>query len=204
MIRPIDHVVVAIPDLEEAASAFEEHGFTVTPRADHPFGTSNRLVVTESSYVELVSVTVPELVPESGFAAVIRRLLDQDRPGIALLVLKSDDAVADHAELVSRGEAAGEVLSFERPAPLVDGGTTRAAFSVAFTKTGKVFYCQHHTPEAIWNPGAMTHRNGVRRLTGVGFDSGQTLPGVDVSQEPGITFDRGTRTFTLPGLTVHY
>ncbi|NIQ53863.1 MAG: VOC family protein, partial [Gammaproteobacteria bacterium] len=43
--RRIDHLVHAVDDLDAAAAAYEDLGFLVTPRADHPFGTSNRLVI---------------------------------------------------------------------------------------------------------------------------------------------------------------
>lgn len=204
MIRAIDHVVAAVPELDEAARAFEAAGFTVTPRADHPFGTSNRLIVTEGSYLELVSVTNPELVPPAGFAAKIAANLAADDTGIAFLVLKSQDAAADHALLVGTGEADGDVLRFGRPAPLVGGGTIRAEFSLVFTKAGRVFYCQHHTPEAVWNRAAMNHGNGAKKMTAVGFDAGQELDGIDLLDEPGMKFDGGSRQFQMAGMTVRY
>ncbi|MGH8911831.1 MAG: VOC family protein [Acidimicrobiia bacterium] len=40
--RTLDHVVVAVEDLESAGAAFEDFGFQVTPRSDHPFGTDYR------------------------------------------------------------------------------------------------------------------------------------------------------------------
>src|SRR5690606_5966790 len=43
--RPLDHVVVAVPDLDASAGALEGAGFYVTARSDRPFGTSNRLVM---------------------------------------------------------------------------------------------------------------------------------------------------------------
>ncbi len=204
MIRAIDHVVMAVADLDEAAGLFETAGFTVTPRADHPFGTSNRLIVTDGSYVELVGVTKPELIPSTGFAAKINDKLGRNDPGIAFLALRSTDARADHAALAESGQAEGDVLRFGRPAPLVGGGTIRAEFSLAFTKAWRVFYCQHHTPEAIWNPQAMTHTNGSRRMTAVGFDAGQALEGIEILDRPGLTFDDGTRQFELAGLIVRY
>ena len=50
--RHVDHLVVPVPDLDAAAAELERTGFVVTPRADHPFGTSNRLVVFADTYLE--------------------------------------------------------------------------------------------------------------------------------------------------------
>ena len=43
--RPIDHVVLAVQDLDRTAGSYQELGFTLTPRAAHEdrMGTSNRL-----------------------------------------------------------------------------------------------------------------------------------------------------------------
>ncbi len=204
MKRAIDHVVVVVEDLDDAARSFQDHGFTVTPIADHPFGTSNRLVVTEKSYLELVSVTSPHLIPASGFAAEIAARVTERRLGIAFLMLKTDDADAEHSALSESGNAKGGVLHFERTAPLVGGGSTRAAFSVAFTIDGRASYCQHHTPGAIWDPAAMRHDNGARRLTAIGFESGVELESVSILGEPGIRFDEGTRAFSIAGMSVSY
>jgi hypothetical protein len=47
--RAIDHVVLAVRDLDRAAGTFQGLGFTLTPRAMHEdrMGTSNRLAQSE-------------------------------------------------------------------------------------------------------------------------------------------------------------
>ena len=37
--RGIDHVVIAVNEIENARITFEKMGFKVTPKALHPFGT---------------------------------------------------------------------------------------------------------------------------------------------------------------------
>ena len=39
-------------------------GFTITPRGQHPFGTGNSIIQLQGIYLELLSVTVPQDVPE--------------------------------------------------------------------------------------------------------------------------------------------
>jgi hypothetical protein len=206
----IDHVVVAVPDLDRAAAAWTSAGFVVTPRADHPFGTSNRLVVFEQSYVEIVSVTRPDLLPTTGFAADVADRLAQGDPGITHLALHTDDAAT---EARSRG---AEVFQFSRPAPMLDGTTRQASFSlVMLDGRGRpgLFFCRHHTPEAVWAGAHFAHANGARRLmaavltapapetlaepiAGSRFDSVHDAIETDGDHEP---FEVGTVVVRAPG-----
>lgn len=164
MTMRIDHVVLAVADLDGTAATWESAGFVVTPRADHPFGTSNRLVVFDSTYVELVAVTRPILVPGTGFAADVTERLAHSGSGITHLALHTSDA---------RGEAElreADVFDFSRPAPLVGGGETQASFSLVVLDDRErpgLFFCQHHTPEAVWTPAHVAHPNGASRITSV-------------------------------------
>lgn len=176
--RRLDHAVHAVDDLDAAASGYAELGFTVTPRADHPFGTSNRLVVLDGSYVELVTVTRPDAVPPSGFAADVAARLAGPGPGIAFLVLGSDDARTDRDGLAGDGLAEGEVFSFSRPAPLPDGSSREAAFDLVLTPGVQglgVFLCHHRTPESVWHPSATAHPNRAGRMVEVRLPLALTL-----------------------------
>jgi hypothetical protein len=42
--KGIDHLVLCGRDLEAMRARYKEMGFTLTPRAEHPFGTGNSLV----------------------------------------------------------------------------------------------------------------------------------------------------------------
>ena len=58
----IDHVLIAVPDLQQTAETFNGLGFTVTPEGLHPGrGSRNRLVVFGREYLELISITDPTL-----------------------------------------------------------------------------------------------------------------------------------------------
>ena len=55
----IDHVLIAVRDLDAVKDTFERLGFKVTPEGQHPGrGTSNRLVVFGEEYLELIAVTI--------------------------------------------------------------------------------------------------------------------------------------------------
>jgi hypothetical protein len=168
VVRTIDHVVHAVDDLEAAAGAYGDLGFVVTPRADHPFGTSNRLVVLSDTYLEIVAVTAPENLPTNGFGARVAAHLMTRGPGISHVVLSSRDPDAD---LASLGDlATGEVFSFSRPAPQPEGPAITAAFDCVLVHAPAdlgVFLCHHRVPDAVWNRTTTNHRNRATTITSV-------------------------------------
>ena len=105
--RHIDHVVVAVRDLDEAADLYARLGFQVGPRNRHPWGTENRIIQFRQSFIELITAPkdadIPPHAPgQFSFGAFVRDYL-QRREGLAMLVLSSADAIADAAvHLLSR------------------------------------------------------------------------------------------------------
>jgi hypothetical protein len=196
-IRRIDHVVHAVEDLEAAAIAYRDLGFTVTPRADHPFGTSNRLVVLESSYLEIVAVTRPEHLPITGFAARVAQHLLHQGQGITHVVLSSDDPEADMEEMGDL--ATGEIFSFSRPAPQLEGPAVTAGFACVLLEAPAdlgLFLCHHAVPEAVWNEAATKHPNRARAFSTVSLpveaDTLDTLArAAGVADRPGDVLDLG-------------
>ncbi|HEX7099614.1 MAG TPA: VOC family protein [Acidimicrobiia bacterium] len=168
----LDHVVVAVPDLGEAASGLELAGFYVTARSDHPFGTSNRLVMLEGVYIELVSVTRPEMVPESGFARFVKEALGAGRSGPILFAFRSADAQADLERMRSHGlTVPSEPMTFGRQSVRRDGSIRPVEFSVVIPDFGDrrvgSFVCQHLTPDEVWHPSLLDHPNGAARVAAV-------------------------------------
>jgi hypothetical protein len=166
--RQLDHLVVVVPDLDAAAGHLDHEGFLVTPESHHPFGTSNRLVMFPDCYLELVTVTRPDLIPETGFAAFVAGCLERDRPGVRMVVLKTEDPAADRDLLLRAGIEAPEPFHFGREMTLPDGSTTRVEFDTllpsAATPNFSVFYCGHRHPEAVWHPGFLQHPNEAGAL----------------------------------------
>ncbi|WP_038945806.1 VOC family protein, partial [Bradyrhizobium japonicum] len=62
MPRRIDHLVICVRDLEQAALDWQRLGFNLTPTGVHPFGTSNRLAQFADNFLELLAVTDDALV----------------------------------------------------------------------------------------------------------------------------------------------
>ena len=172
----IDHVVWEAHDLEAARSRFRDLGFTLTPPALHPFGTGNSLAQFSCSFIELLSVVEPaKIVPRDAdrfsFSALAAEFLEE-REGVSMLVLSSDDARADNAAWQARGLPTYEVVDFERKAKLPDGGEARVAFSIAFALDPAMpeiafFVCQQHAPEFFWKPDYQRHRNAALDISRV-------------------------------------
>lgn len=168
--RRIDHLVIAVRDLEAAADAFRHLGFQVGQRNRHPWGTENRLIQFRSSFLELITVGRDAPVPphEPGhfsFGAFVRDYLER-REGLAMLVLDSPDAEADAATFSQRGIGRFEPFFFERQGRRPDGSETRVAFTLAFAMDPNLpdasfFVCQQHYPENFWNADFQKHPNGA-------------------------------------------
>lgn len=174
--RRIDHLVLAVRDLDRAAAFYESLGFQVGARNRHPWGTENRLVQFRSSFLELITVGDGTLIPphEPGrfsFGAFVRDYLET-REGLAMVVLDSTDAPADAAKFARTGIGRFEPFHFERKGRRPDGGEIVVAFSLAFALDPRLpdmsfFVCQQHNPEAFWNPAFQLHANGAANVASV-------------------------------------
>ena len=106
MSRVFDHLVLAVDDLDQATEFFERIGFTLTPRAQHPFGTGNRLAQRQGCFLEVLGITKPEDVTEAdpgafSFGAYNRDYLTRGQ-GLSMIVMQTIDAAADRNDFKSR------------------------------------------------------------------------------------------------------
>lgn len=175
----IDHIVVTVPSLDEAARTYEGLGFTLTPRARHPWGTANRLVQFEGrNFIELLEIDRPELIaehtfqtapPAFSFGAFNRDFLASGRTGFSMLVLEGRDVDADRARYQAAGIAAFAPFHFERQAKLPDGRSVTVAFDLALTRTEAMpqagfFTCHNRFPENFWKSEYQRHANGASAI----------------------------------------
>jgi catechol 2,3-dioxygenase-like lactoylglutathione lyase family enzyme len=180
MARGIDHLVVAVRDLDGAARFYEALGFQVGARNRHPWGTENRLVQLDGSFVELITTGRDTAPPEHGprafsFGAFVRDYLAR-REGLAMLVLDSVDAQADAAAFAASGIGDFEPFFFERRGRRPDGSEVHVAFSLAFARDAAAqevgfFVCRHHHPENFWDPAFQAHPNGATGIASVALVS---------------------------------
>lgn len=175
-LRGIDHLVVAMRDLDAGARLYERMGFQVGGRNRHPWGTENRIVQFESSFLELITVGEGADIPDHGprdfsFGAYVRDFL-AEREGLAMLVLDSADGEADARRFAASGLGDFAPFQFARIARRPDGSETKVAFTLAFTRSpasiGAAFFvCQHHHPENFWNGDFQKHPNGASGIGSV-------------------------------------
>jgi len=171
--RGIDHAVHCVHDLDEAAALYERIGFTLTPRASHPWGTDNRLVQFRDTFIEILTVAAPERIvePESGgfeFGAYNRDYL-RAREGMSMLALKGTDGEGDARDFAGLGLSPRPAFRFERGARLPDGAEVTVAFTLAFAVDAGMpeavfFTCQQSAPEHFWKPAYQAHENGATAL----------------------------------------
>ena len=177
MPRRLDHLVVCVRDLAQAALDWQTLGFNLTPTGVHPFGTSNRLAMFGNNFLELLAVTDAAAVPPAApgkfsFAAHNQDFLSA-REGMSMLALHSDDAHADAARFKAERISPYAPFDFGRDAVLPGGGTARVEFSLAFATTpampGTAFFTcqQRHPPELFWKPEYQRHANGALRVVEV-------------------------------------
>jgi hypothetical protein len=72
--RRIDHLVLAVHELDRAAARYARPGFIVGARNRNPWGTENRVIQLRSSFLELIAVADPDLIPPPAAPLRLRRL----------------------------------------------------------------------------------------------------------------------------------
>jgi hypothetical protein len=158
----LDHVVINVLfDMDPAADLMSRLGFTLTPRGYHSLGSINHLMMFENDYLELVGLP-------SGTDILRKDVLESPR-GLNGLVFQADDIDTCRRTLRDSGLAMLDPQSFSRPVT-IDGVEHLARFRTVRTapelfEAGRVYYCQHYTPELVWHRPWMSHSNGVRALS---------------------------------------
>jgi hypothetical protein len=181
--RAIDHVVLAVRELDRAAEVYESLGFTLTPRAAHDdrMGTSNRVAQFRGhNFIELLEVDRPGRLPRHDFSKSPpffsfgdhNRQALQEREGLSMLVFAGDDARADIRYFTAAGLPTFAPFDFERPAVLPDGSVATVAFSLAFVQSPEMpkvafFICENRAQELFWKPQYQKHANGAHHLAAV-------------------------------------
>ena len=182
--RGIDHLVLAVRDLGAAAAFYESLGFTLTPQAQHPFGTGNRLAQLQGGFLELLSVTEPDWIPKAGPGEFSFGAYNQDfiarREGMSMIALQSDDWQADRTDFESAGLTPAAPFSFGRKARQPDDSEVEMGFDLTIlprpaAPDAVFFTCQHrHAPEHFYKPAYQDHANGARRISKVIIESPDT------------------------------
>lgn len=170
MFTAIDHLTIAVPDLEGAIARYRALGFDVRPGGVHPGkGTHNAIAFTEGDYLELLAIR-----DRVEYRAAARRPANTHAGleefvaaggGIRCVVLQSDDLEADVAAMRARGVDVSEVHEAGRRTP--EGHEIRWKVAVPGPKNPlPLFFIQQLVPldERRRLAGGAAHPNGVRFL----------------------------------------
>jgi len=158
----LDHVVInTLFDMDRAATLVSQLGFTLTPRGYHSLGSINHLMMFEGHYLELIGLPLQ--------TEILRREVLESPLGLNGLVFKAGDIDACIGQLRESGLTMLEPQSFSRPVT-IDGVEHLARFRTTRTApelfaAGRVYYCQHYTPELVWHRPWMSHANGCSGLS---------------------------------------
>lgn len=147
----VDHVSHFVPDLDRAARAFEHLGMKVTPTsvqttAAGPVGASNRCVMLDEGYIELLSPT-----HDTPSAQRLRAYMGK-YAGVHLVCFGTPDAEDEQRRLQAHGFDA-QLVEFERA---VKGGVARfkaVRVPPEAMPEGRIQYVQQMAPEHVWLPG---------------------------------------------------
>jgi hypothetical protein len=170
----VDHVVIAVRDLDAAAAQWKKLGFTVSPRGTHSpqMGTANYTIMFGEDYLELLGV-----LHETENSKPTRDYLAR-REGVERTAFTTDDAATGAADLKARGFVPLGPTHFGRPVDLPNGGKTEARFNVfrwpaSESPAGmRIFACQHLTRDAVWIAELQRHANGAARIARIEILSG--------------------------------
>lgn len=160
MLLGIDHLVIAVAELETAMSDYRRLGFAVVPGGRHPVGTYNGLIAfADGSYIELISFYRDN--PDHRWWAALKR-----GEGLVDFCMQTDDLVGDTVKLRSAGVKIDDPVPWSRTRP--DGYQLKWLLSLALEEDRGVapFLIQDETPRGERVPGETEHKNGA---SGIGL-----------------------------------
>ena len=158
----LDHIAINVKDkMDEAYQLFSELGFTLTPRGYHSLGSINHSMVFKNDYLELIGI--PKGQP------ITRPELKKAEIGINGLVFKSNDIKKTYQHLLNNQLSNILPRKFSRPVDM-NGIENEAKFETVSIKdnvfkAGRIYFCDHLTPNLVWIPEYISHQNNVLGTT---------------------------------------
>jgi hypothetical protein len=175
-IAGIDHVIVAVRELEDAQTVWSRLGFTLSPRGRHiGQGTANYCVMFPTDYIELLGIVDAADSVERLDAFLARR----EGP-MAAAFAPAGTAEEARAALLRRQLHPSEARPLARQIELPQG-TVLLRFSLISLPPDETpgldsFLCSHLTPELMRQPRWLAHPNGAIGLKAVHVLVDSTAP----------------------------
>jgi catechol 2,3-dioxygenase-like lactoylglutathione lyase family enzyme len=171
MFTRVDHVMICVPDLEQAIEQYRKLGFNMYPGGVHTGkGTHNAIAFNDEDYVELLAIRDPAeyqgaASKGTGWGGNLAEFVAAGG-GIRYVIIQSDDLAADVAAMRKRGVDVNDPVDGSRRTPA--GLDLR--WKLAVLGAGNplpIFFIQHLTPVEERRrqvPTAGDHPNGVYKL----------------------------------------
>jgi catechol 2,3-dioxygenase-like lactoylglutathione lyase family enzyme len=161
MFNGIDHIVIAVPELDAAIRSYGDAGFTVVRGGRHNIGTHNALIAfADGAYLELIAFLNP--IPGHPWHTAL-----EHGGGIVDFCMQTDDLASDVELLRCAGAAMNDPNPMTRDRP--DG--FRVAWVLAIPRppfNGQVpFLIRDETPRDERVPRERTHRNGITGIASI-------------------------------------
>jgi len=166
MLLGIDHVVLAVHDLDAATAEVEQSlGLKAGGGGRHlAFGTQNRLIWLGDSYVELVAIVDPGVAGQSWFGRLVNAELERGE-GLVTWAVASDALESDVAAFRGFGSTLGEPAAGERRRD--DGSVVRWRVSLPERPgPAEPFLIEHGPASAEWTPADRAARMDERHPLG--------------------------------------
>lgn len=209
----INHLGIAVRDLESAGELYQALGFTLSPLSVHtvpdadggapiPLATGNRCAIFPRSYVELLGRVNQDAV-DTEWDALISRYF-----GACIVCVNSTDPDATAARLTRAGLSHSGVVPLQRDVDTEDGPRTASFDTLRVdlreSPEGLVQAARHHNPAYVHQTRYLAHPNGATGIEDVVFLADdpsaiarryEQMTGVDVTRHRGelrITLASGT------------
>jgi catechol 2,3-dioxygenase-like lactoylglutathione lyase family enzyme len=161
MLQGIDHIVIVVSDLDQAAKDYQQLGFTVVPGGKHPVGSHNVLIsFADGSYLEII--------------AFYREALDhrwwkplQQGERLVDFCMQTNDLKGDTLKLRAAGVSINDPVPWSRTRP--DGYELKWLLSLAQGNHRGVapFLIEDVTPREERIPQTFDHKNGATGINTV-------------------------------------
>jgi len=179
-IDSVNHVGIAVRDLDRTAALYERLGFTLTPLSMHsgslkpggkpePYGTGNRCVVFGKNYLEILA-----WVDKDRFDFGMKHFLSRHE-GAHIICFGCGDAATVNARVSSQGIHTSGVIPLQRDLGTPEGVRTAkfecVHFGEGFMPEGLIQAAHHLTPQYIHQDRYIHHANGAVALSDVFLSS---------------------------------
>ena len=175
-IDSVNHVGVAVRDLDAASARYEALGFTLSPLSVHfgstkpdeppePLATGNRCAIFPHNYIEVLGVVNPGR-PDWSWGKFLNRF-----QGGHIICFGCKDANVVHDRVSTTDIKTSDVIALQRDIGTQEGVRTARFDCVHFdrdaTPEGLIQAARHRNPEYVHQQRYLTHANGARALAEV-------------------------------------